>query len=175
MTNGAGHQCHAGTIEIERPIKDGIRFQAYSMLTRDIGRLEDGESPEDSNDRKRERAVRMDIPTHRLAANFVRELPMGEGHPLLAEAGRVLNALVSGWQVSAAYILRSGMFLTPRWTGPDPNGRRFTSSRPPPSVTLRPDLLPQTQPASSHPEPMVRHWGPSRRRSRALSARRPKA
>lgn len=154
VTNGAGHQYHAGTIEVERPMKAGLRFQAYYTLARDIGDLEDGESPEDAYNRKRERGVWMDIPTHRFASNFVWELPMGKGRPLLASAGRVLNALVSGWQIAAAYVAQSGMFLTPQWTGPDPTGTRYTTSRTPPSVTLRPDILRDP----NLPNPTVNRW-----------------
>src|SRR5262249_17443911 len=35
----------------------------------------------------------------------------------------------------------SGQFLTPQWTGNDPTGTAFTSSRTPAQVTIRPDQL----------------------------------
>ncbi|MDQ6700253.1 MAG: hypothetical protein M3Z36_08705, partial [Acidobacteriota bacterium] len=40
------------------------------------------------------------------------------------------------------------------WTGPDPTGTRFTSSRTRPIVTLRPDELRNP----SIPDPTVSHW-----------------
>ena len=39
------------------------------------------------------------------------------------------------------YSFFSGEFLTPLWTGPDPTGTIFTSSRTPAQVTIRPDHL----------------------------------
>src|SRR5690606_27204513 len=35
----------------------------------------------------------------------------------------------------------SGQFLTPLWTGPDPTGTEYTTSRTPPNVTIRPKHL----------------------------------
>ena len=42
---------------------------------------------------------------------------------------------------SAVYILHSGQFLTPAWSGPDPTGTAFTTSATPATVTLRPNHL----------------------------------
>jgi hypothetical protein len=39
------------------------------------------------------------------------------------------------------YSFFSGEFMTPQWTGPDPTGTAFTSSRTPAQVTIRPDHL----------------------------------
>lgn len=141
LTNGAGHQYHALTLEADRPLKAGLRMQGYYTWARDIGDLEDGESPEDSYDRRRERAVWSDIPTHRFAANMLWQMPFGRGRALLANSGRLFNTLVSGWQVGMAYIVQRGQFLTPLWTGPDPTGTRFTATRTPANVTIRPDIL----------------------------------
>lgn len=48
---------------------------------------------------------------------------------------------MGGWEISAVYSLYSGQFLTPSWSGPDPTGTAFTSSRTPANVTRRPDHL----------------------------------
>ncbi|GIU80805.1 MAG: hypothetical protein KatS3mg005_4043 [Bryobacteraceae bacterium] len=141
QTNGAGHQYHALTLEVDRPLKGGLRAQGYYTLARDIGDLEDGEQPEDAFNRQRERSVWVDIPTHRFSANMLYQLPMGKGQPLWNNAGKVVNTLISGWQVGAAYMVQRGQFLTPTWTGPDPTGTRFTPNRTPPNVTIRPDIL----------------------------------
>jgi hypothetical protein len=42
---------------------------------------------------------------------------------------------------SGIYSYYSGQFLTPLWTGPDPTGTAFTTSRTPANVTIRPDHL----------------------------------
>ena len=141
LTNGAGHQYHAMTLEVDRPLKGGLRAQGYYTWARDIGDLEDGQSPEDAYNRRRERQVWTDIPTHRFSANMLYQLPMGKGKPILANAGRLGTMLASGWQLGAAYATQTGDFLTPSWTGPDPTGTRVTQSRTPPNVTLRPDIL----------------------------------
>ena len=43
--------------------------------------------------------------------------------------------------MSTIYLFQTGNFLTPLWTGPDPTGTAFTSSRTPANVTLRPNQL----------------------------------
>ncbi len=154
VTNGAGHQYHALTLEADRPLKAGVRMQGYYTLARDIGDLEDGEQPEDAFNRRRERSVWTDIPTHRFSANLLWQLPMGKGQPLWSNAGKLANTLISGWQVGMAYMVQRGQFLTPTWTGPDPTGTRFTATRTPANVTIRPDIL--RNPNIS--DPTVNRW-----------------
>lgn len=141
QTNGAGHQYHALTLEVDRPLKAGLRAQGYYTLARDIGDLEDGEQPEDAFNRRRERAVWTDIPTHRFSANMLWQLPVGKGRALWNNGNRMVNTLISGWQVGMAYMVQRGLFLTPTWTGPDPTGTRFSPNRTPANVTIRPDIL----------------------------------
>jgi hypothetical protein len=87
------------------------------------------------------RAVWLDIPTHRPSANIVYELPFGKGRPLLSGGGRVLQLIAGGWELSGIFSYYSSQFLTPQWTGPDPTGTAFTSSRTPAQVTIRPNHL----------------------------------
>lgn len=141
QTNGAGHQYHALTLEADKPLSNGLRLQGYYTLARDIGDLEDGEQPEDAFNRRRERAVWSDIPTHRFSTNLLWQLPFGKGRPFLNRTGKVAGTLLSGWQAGAVYSIQRGQFLTPSWTGPDPTGTRFTANRTPPNVTIRPDIL----------------------------------
>lgn len=140
-TNGAGHQYHAMTLEAERRMKGGFHGQIYYTLARDIGDLEDGQSPEYAYDRARERGVWIDIPTHRVSANFIYELPFGRGKPWMSNAHKAVDALFGGWQIGGIYNFDTGNFLTPTWTGPDPTGTRYTTSRTPVNVTIRPDHL----------------------------------
>jgi hypothetical protein len=142
------------TLEVDRPLKGGLRAQGYYTWARDIGDLEDGQSPEDAYDRRRERQVWTDIPTHRFSANMLYQLPMGKGKPFLANLGRIGTTLASGWQLGAAYAAQTGDFLTPSWTGPDPTGTRVTQSRTPANVTLRPDILRNP----NLPNPTVSRW-----------------
>jgi hypothetical protein len=141
ITNGAGHQYHSFTAEALRKMARGLYYQVSWTWARDIGDLDRGASGENAYDRRRERAVWLDIPTHRPAGSVVYELPFGKGRPYLSSAGRALNAVAGGWEISGIYSGYTGQFLTPQWTGPDPTGTAFTSSRTPAQVTIRPDHL----------------------------------
>jgi hypothetical protein len=59
-------------------------------------------------------------PHHRVAWNWVADLPVGAGKPILGNAGKVLNRLVGGWQVAGIGSLRSTYFTLP--TGDFPTG-----------------------------------------------------
>ncbi len=141
LTNGAGHQFNSLTVEAERRLARGLQFQSSWVWARDIGDLERGETLENPFDRARDRAVWPDIPTHRFTSNWVYEMPFGKGKPFLANAGRALDLLVGGWQISGIYSYYSGQFLTPFWTGPDPTGTAYTAGATRPLVTIRPDHL----------------------------------
>lgn len=141
FTNGAGHQYHGFTAEAERKLRNGLYYQFSWVWARDIGDLERGESPENPFDRRRERAVWSDIPTHRVTTNWLYQFPFGRGRKYMSNAGRGLNLLVGGWELSGIYSYYSGQFLTPLWTGPDPTGTAYTTSRTAPLVTIRPDHL----------------------------------
>ncbi len=141
ITNGAGHQFHSLTLEVERKLAKGLQFQSSWVWARDIGDLEKGQTLENPYDRVRERSVAPDIPTSRFTTNWIYELPFGKGRTFVGSAHPALNAIIGGWSVSAIYSYYSGQFLTPMWTGPDPTGTAFTSSATRPNVTIRADQL----------------------------------
>ncbi|MEK7406989.1 MAG: carboxypeptidase-like regulatory domain-containing protein [Acidobacteriota bacterium] len=140
-SNGGGHQYHSLTVEAERRLFRGLVYQVSHVWARDIGDLERGESPENAYDRRRERAVWDDIPTHRTSGSLIWRLPFGRGGTWLASAGGASHALVGGWEISAVFTRHTGQFLTPQWTGTDPTGTAYTTSRTPAQVTIRPDHL----------------------------------
>ena len=142
FTNGAGHQYNSGTIAVQsRRARKGLDFQVYYSLSRDIGDLESAEAPENAYDRKRERAVWEDVPTHRLAGNFKYQIPVGRGRAILPGVNRWVNAALGGWDLGGVYTRSTGQFLTPLWTGSDPTGTAYTTSRTPALVTIRPNIL----------------------------------
>jgi len=142
LTNGAGHQYHALTLQaLSRRSAHGLDFQVYYTLARDIGDLETGEAPENAYDRRREKAVWSDIPTHRFNVNALYALPVGPGKAALGDLGKIAGVALGGWQISAQYAYEGGQFLTPVWQGSDPTGTRYTTSRTPALVSLRPDHL----------------------------------
>jgi hypothetical protein len=140
QTNGAGHQYHSLTAEIQRKMAGGLYFQVGWTWARDIGDLDRGASGEDAYNRRRERAVWLDIPTHRPSGNVIYELPFGKGRRFL-NSGGIANTVFGGWEISSVYSGYTGQFLTPTWTGPDPTGTAFTASRTPAQVTIRPNHL----------------------------------
>ena len=141
VSNGAGHQYHSLNVEVERRFRSGLAYQASWVWARDIADHDRGSSPENAYDRHRERGVWLDIPTHRWTGNLIYELPFGRGKKFLSSASRALNYAAGGWEFSMVYGYYSGQFLTPQWTGPDPTGTAFTTSRTAPNVTIRPDHL----------------------------------
>ena len=140
IDNGAGHQYHSLTLETERRYSRGFASQFSYVLASDYGDLERGEVAENAYDRAREYGRWLDIPTHRVAAFVLYELPFGKGKHVLSGAGPLVQALAGGWELSVVYQRHSGQFLTPMWTGPDPTGTAFTTSATPAQVTIRPDL-----------------------------------
>jgi len=141
LTNGAGHQYHSLTVEVERRYLKGLSYQGSWVWARDIADLDRGGTPENAYDRQRERGVWLDIPTHRVTGNVIYELPFGQGKRWLSSSNRLVGALFGGWDISSIFSYHSGQFLTPMWTGPDPTGTAFTTSRTPANVTIRPDQL----------------------------------
>jgi len=140
-SNGAGHQYNSLTLEGERRFSNGLAYQLSWVWARDIGDLERGESPENAFDRRREKAVWLDIPTHRVTGNMIYELPFGPGKKFANSPSRTSRLIAGGWELSVIYSSYSGQFLTPTWTGPDPTGTAYTTSRTPAQVTIRPDHL----------------------------------
>jgi Carboxypeptidase regulatory-like domain len=142
-TNGAGHQYHSLTAEVERRLVKGLAYQASWTWARDIGDLtgfNNQESPEDAYDRARERGVVLDIPRHRVTGNVIYELPFGDGKRFFSGAKRGINSIISGWETSWIFSYYSGQFLTPVWTGNDPTGTRHTTNTAP-EVSIRPNIL----------------------------------
>src|SRR5258708_35083709 len=103
--------------------------------------MERGETPENAYDRTRERAVWLDIPTHRMNGNVIWDLPFGRVKAFLSGVNRWANLLVGEWSMSGIYTFHSGDFLTPQWTGPDPAGTAYTTNSTPANVTIRPNIL----------------------------------
>ncbi|MGC8794333.1 MAG: hypothetical protein ACP5U2_13175, partial [Bryobacteraceae bacterium] len=145
--NGAGHQYNALTVEVNRQMAKGLYLQSSWTWARDIYDMDynwDFDSwqftLENPLDRKRERAVSGDIPTHRFNTNWIYQLPVGRGKHWLSQIPSWMNLFVGGWEISGIYSAQTGLFLTPLWTGPDPVGIFYTESDPA-EVTLRPDIL----------------------------------
>ncbi len=156
LTNGGGHQYHSLTFDVKRQMVRGLLYQFSYQLARDIGDLERGQTPENAYDRKRERGVWLDVPTHRVTGSFIYQIPVGKGRKWMAGTNRLAQALFGGWEISSVLSYYSGRFITPLWTGPDPTGTAYTASRTPANVTIRPDLL--RDPNISSDQQRVNRW-----------------
>jgi hypothetical protein len=62
------------------------------------------------------------VPKHRLRWNWIVDLPIGKGKPLLGGVGKKLDRLVGGWQVAGLGSLASTYFALP--TGVYPTGNK---------------------------------------------------
>jgi outer membrane receptor protein involved in Fe transport len=153
-TNGAGHEYRAGTLQVKHSFTNGLWFQAYYTLARDIGDIDIDGSVENAFNRRRDVGVWSNPPTNRFYANMIYDLPVGKGKRFLPNAGRWLNTIFGGWQLANIFVREGGFFLTPQWTGPDPTNTRYTTSSTPPTVTLRPNIL--SNPNLS--DPTVGRW-----------------
>jgi hypothetical protein len=140
-TNGAGHQYHGLTAAVKRSMAKGLQFQLAWTLQKDRYDLARWDSPENPYDRSREVGAAPDIPTNRIQANWVWELPFGRGKRFGGNMNKFANLLVGGWMLSGVHDYHSGNFLTPYWSGPDPTGSFYTDSSSPAWVTLRPDQI----------------------------------
>ena len=57
---------------------------------------------------------------HRVLATFLYTLPFGKGQMFLPNSGRLMDALVGGWQLGGVTIFQSGAFLTAAQESVDP-------------------------------------------------------
>jgi outer membrane receptor protein involved in Fe transport len=132
--NGAGHQYHGMSIEVQRRMKGGFAFQTSYSLAKDLSDLEQNEAPENAFDRLREKGRVFTIPTHRFNANMIYNIPF-------RSSSRFLNGAFKNWQLSNILTLESGQWITPLWTGPDPTGTRPAGANARANITIRPNVL----------------------------------
>ena len=154
--NGASHDYHGVTFEAERHISKGLFFQAAYTLAKDEGQTLNWFSGNIENpfDLARERGNDTATPRHRLTTAVMYELPFGRERKWLADASRVVDLALGGWQVSLVGYQQTGSYLTPTISVPDPTGTRFTTTATRPIVSLRPDQLRD----SSLEDPTIAAW-----------------
>ncbi len=63
-----------------------------------------------------------DIPKHRVNWNFLVDLPFGKGKPLGRNTGRLMDALIGGWQIAGNGTLTSRYFQLPAGSWGPMNG-----------------------------------------------------
>ena len=131
------------SLELERRYSKGYAYQLFYVMdnnfmaggegysrTSNIPELNQylpGTLPTDINARNQLLNYQRDTttPQHRVRWNFLVDLPVGKGKPLLGNAGKWLNRLVGGWQIAGMGSLRSTYIALP--TGQFPTGTKLES------------------------------------------------
>ncbi|MDP2999992.1 MAG: TonB-dependent receptor [Bryobacterales bacterium] len=118
-------------LELERRYSKGFAYQLFYVLNNtlmaggngysgtsiipEVNQFMPGEVPADLDARNKFLNYQRDIgiPKHRVRWNFIVDLPVGKGKPLLGNAGSWLNRLVGGYQVAGMGSLASTYLTLP--------------------------------------------------------------
>ena len=139
---------NAFSIVVEKRLSHGLEFQSSYAYTRDLSD-EGGANPPalvgaggnyltdkfhpglDYGDVSYDRR-------HRFLTTGLYDLPFGRGQMFLAGSGRLVSALVGGWQTGGVFIWQSGPFLTPFEQTVDPANTNILTT----VGSTRPDRVP---------------------------------
>jgi hypothetical protein len=131
---------NAVQLEIERRSSKGYGFQVFyvvgntlaaggqgfggTSIIPELNQFMPGAVPTNLDERNRFINYQRDtsVPKHRLRWNWIVDLPIGKGKPLLGGVGKKLDRLVGGWQVAGLGSLASTYFALP--TGVYPTGNK---------------------------------------------------
>jgi hypothetical protein len=98
--------------------------QGYNQLINPVNQYLPGTVP--TNDQARNDALnyRRDtsIPKHRVRWNWIVDVPVGKGKPILGNAGKFLDRVVGGWQIAGLGTLRSTYYQLPTSNAEFPTG-----------------------------------------------------
>jgi hypothetical protein len=132
VVNQAVSNYNSFTGVLEKRMSHGLQVQASYVLTRDLSN-EGGADPTQLvgaggnfvTDRFHPGLDYGNVifdRRHRVLATFLYTLPFGKGGTFLPNSGRLMDALVGGWQLGGVTVFQSGAFLTPSETSTDPAG-----------------------------------------------------
>jgi hypothetical protein len=117
---------------LEKRMSHGLQFQGSYILTRDLSD-EGGVNPTAFagaggnwvSDRFHPSLDYGNVifdRRHRVLGTFLYNAPFGKGAAFLANSGRLMDAVVGGWQLGGVLVFQSGAFLTPVEQSTDPSG-----------------------------------------------------
>ncbi|MEE9183851.1 MAG: TonB-dependent receptor, partial [Acidimicrobiia bacterium] len=112
MTNDGFSTYHALEIEARRRLSQGLMFQANYTFGKALSDF-DGDSNTLVNDTRASSAINprystsQIMPRHQFNANWVWELPIGQGRALIPESAAA-RKLLGGWQLGGIIRMRSG-------------------------------------------------------------------
>jgi Carboxypeptidase regulatory-like domain len=111
---------HGMTVSLRRPFSHGVSFDFNYTWSHSI----DNGSSAESGAGKQGAAIQnvfnakefrgssdFDI-RHNISANYLFELPIGKNKPLFRNAGRLLDGIIGGWQISSVMRYRTGLPTT---------------------------------------------------------------
>ncbi len=155
VVNQAVSNYNSFTGVLEKRMSHGLQFQASYVLTRDLSN-EGGADPTQLvgaggnfvTDRFHPGLDYGNVifdRRHRVLATFLYTLPFGKGGTFLPNSGRLMDALVGGWQLGGVTVFQSGAFLTPSESSTDPAGTNVLNV----AGVTRADVVPGVSPRAT--------------------------
>jgi hypothetical protein len=126
--NGSGHNYHGLMLKAERKAKNGLYYQGHLTWSKSMG--DDWGGPEDAYDRKRDTTQGTQLAKFRAVMLSIWELPYGRNRRWGSSLPAVLNHVIGGWNIAGTYILQSGTWFTPSYSGVDASNTNRLSGRP---------------------------------------------
>lgn len=131
--NGAVSNYNAFQAELNRRFSDGVAFTSTYTLAKNLadngGPTPGGFAGEtgggraaDTFNRRAEYGNVYATRRHRWISTAVFELPVGSGRRFMSTANPVVDGVLGGWQLAGIFLLQSGPYLTPSYSGIDPSG-----------------------------------------------------
>jgi hypothetical protein len=132
--SGASSIYHGLTIKAERRAARGLTLNVnytWAKALTDVN-LRDYVPWTEQNqwNRQLERGDDPNVRRQILTFDYIYELPIGKGRPLLGSASGVLNHLVSGWQVAGITTMVTGPLMSAYVSGVDPSNTNNWWGRP---------------------------------------------
>jgi hypothetical protein len=126
--NGSGHNYHGLMLKGERKAKNGLYYQTHLTWCKSMG--DDWSGPEDAFNRKRDRTQGNQLAKFRAVMLGIWELPYGKNRRFGGSMPAALNHVIGNWNIAGTYILQSGTWLTPSYSGVDSSNTNRLSGRP---------------------------------------------
>jgi hypothetical protein len=123
VENRGSGQLHAAQVELTRRWRNGLALNAAYTLAHSDGNAPDsgnstiGTVMFDPYDIEKDRGPDPNVVKHRVVVNGTWDLPVGHGRKLGANMPGWADALFGGWTVSTLFQARSGLNLTPFFSG----------------------------------------------------------
>ncbi len=131
--NGANSNYESAQLEINHRYKSGLTLNsAYTFAknladnagysTSTFAGENAGARTMDADDLKHEYGPVAGTRKNRWISSFIYELPVGRGRQFGSNWNRATDAVIGGWQLSSIFLIQSGPYLTPYFSGGDPSG-----------------------------------------------------